>query len=496
MYTKWRGKMKKHNWDAIVIGSGLSGLATAATLSLRGMKVLVLESHDRPGGCLHTFSEQKVEFSTGNHYVGVFDDDMTTAWNFITNGRCHLLPKNEEIVETFYENGRKHILRRGRKPWQKVMHVDPVKVERMADRMKWFVFFKVLPSFIAYFLWLIFWTIYPDTIKTYDEWMTENASSPGPWLMQEGDHGVEKEDCLAMVGAAVTRHYMNGTVEFPKDAVRQICKTIKNQGGQIYVCAKVKKIILSNDIVGGVQLEDDTIFFAPRVISSVGVHNTSVLVGGSSLPLFMKCNLKPSVSHFSVFIGLNGTKKSLNLPEGNLWIRNSGFSDIFISFDEQIKSSGDKYVAVHVLSPYPKPIEWFSMSNKRYDETKEMYAQTLRGAFYNYFPNTKSKERVFVSGTPTTSKHYLNSLLGCSYGLECSSERFTNWEIVRELRPETRILGLFLTGQDILMMGICSALASAVITSRQVLGYSIWNAITGNDIIDEMRRFNKKHGFE
>jgi hypothetical protein len=64
------------------------------------------------------------------------------------------------------------------------------------------------------------------------------------------------------------------------------------------------------------------------------------------------------------------------------------------------------------------------------------------------------------------------------------------------LRPETRILGLFLTGQDILMMGICSALASAVITSRQVLGYSIWNAITGNDIIDEMRQFNKKYGFE
>ncbi len=494
MYTKWRGKMKKTNWDAIVIGSGLSGLATAATLSLRGMKVLVLESHDRPGGCLHTFSEQKVEFSTGNHYVGVFDKDMTTAWNFITNGKCHLMPKKEEIVETFYENGKKHILRKGKHNWQRVMHVDPNKVERMADRMKWFVFFKVLPSFIAYFLWIVFWTIYPDTTKTYNEWMTENSSSPGPWLMQEGDHGVKKEDCLAMVGAAVTRHYMNGTVEFPKDAVRQICKTIKNQGGQVYVCAKVKRIILSNDIVGGVQLEDDTIFLAPRVISSVGVHNTSFLVNS---PLFTKCTLvRPSVSHFSVFIGLNGTKKSLNLPEGNLWIRNSGFSDIFISFDEQIKSSGDKYVAVHVLSPYPKPGSWFKMESSDYDCKKKSHAQILRNVFYNYFPNTKKSERVFVSGTPTTSKHYLNSFRGCSYGLECSSERFTDWKLVRELRPETRILGLFLTGQDILMMGICSALASAVITSRQVLGYSIWNAISGSDIIDEMRRFNKKHGFE
>ena len=136
------------------------------------------------------------------------------------------------------------------------------------------------------------------------------------------------------------------------------------------------------------------------------------------------------------------------------------------------------------------------MNSSDYDCKKKSHAQILRNVFYNYFPNTKKSERVFVSGTPTTSKHYLNSFRGCSYGLECSSERFTNWKIVRGLRPETRILGLFLTGQDILMMGICSALASAVITSRQVLGYSILNAISGSDIIDEMRRFNKKYGFE
>ncbi|MEE9572888.1 MAG: hypothetical protein V3W20_07570, partial [Candidatus Neomarinimicrobiota bacterium] len=196
-------------------------------------------------------------------------------------------------------------------------------------------------------------------------------------------------------------------------------------------------------------------------------------------------------SHFSVFIGLNGVKKSLNLPEGNLWIRNRGFPDIFISFDEHEYST-----AVHIISPHPNPKAWFKMSSHDYDSKKESYAKILRNVFYKHFPHTRKMELVFTSGTPSTSRYYLNSKYGCSYGLECSSERFTDWKNVRMLRPETEIMGLYLTGQDILMMGICSALASAVITSRQVLGYSIWNAISGSDIIDEMREFNEKHKFE
>ena len=43
--------------DYIVIGSGISGLATAACLSRVGRRVLVLEQHDRIGGSLHQYSK-------------------------------------------------------------------------------------------------------------------------------------------------------------------------------------------------------------------------------------------------------------------------------------------------------------------------------------------------------------------------------------------------------------------------------------------------------
>lgn len=55
--------------DAVVIGSGIGGLASAAILAKAGKRVLVLEQHNKAGGCCHTFGENGLEFDTGKAYL-------------------------------------------------------------------------------------------------------------------------------------------------------------------------------------------------------------------------------------------------------------------------------------------------------------------------------------------------------------------------------------------------------------------------------------------
>ena len=43
------------DYDAIIIGSGMSGLTTGAILSKEGKKVLLLERHYTAGGFTHVF---------------------------------------------------------------------------------------------------------------------------------------------------------------------------------------------------------------------------------------------------------------------------------------------------------------------------------------------------------------------------------------------------------------------------------------------------------
>ncbi|MFO7934062.1 MAG: NAD(P)/FAD-dependent oxidoreductase [Bacteroidales bacterium] len=55
------------NYDVIVIGAGLGGLTAGAKLAREGRKVLLIEKHDRPGGCATTFRRRDFTMEVGLH---------------------------------------------------------------------------------------------------------------------------------------------------------------------------------------------------------------------------------------------------------------------------------------------------------------------------------------------------------------------------------------------------------------------------------------------
>ena len=60
---------ERDHWDAIVIGSGMGGMAAAAALSQVGHRVLLLEQHHTLGGLTHSFSRDGFTWDVGVHYL-------------------------------------------------------------------------------------------------------------------------------------------------------------------------------------------------------------------------------------------------------------------------------------------------------------------------------------------------------------------------------------------------------------------------------------------
>ncbi len=65
------------SYDVIIIGAGLGGLTAGAKLAKEGKKVLLLEQHDRPGGCATTFKRRNFTMEVGLHEMdGLHPADM------------------------------------------------------------------------------------------------------------------------------------------------------------------------------------------------------------------------------------------------------------------------------------------------------------------------------------------------------------------------------------------------------------------------------------
>src|SRR5688500_1147508 len=92
--------MKKY--DAVIIGSGLGGLACGTILAKEGYKVCIIEKNKQIGGALQTFVRDRVIFDSGVHYVGGLEKGQNLYQLFKYLGimdKLKLKKMDEDIVD-------------------------------------------------------------------------------------------------------------------------------------------------------------------------------------------------------------------------------------------------------------------------------------------------------------------------------------------------------------------------------------------------------------
>ena len=269
--------------DAVVIGSGIGGLATAAIMAKAGKKVLVLEQHDQAGGCCHTYIDKGYEFDVGIHYIGEcgFPTVTRVLLDQVTDGQLEWEPLEEvfDWVSIGYgeENRMYPVWCSGKNDkWKNDLKdrfpneheaidkfFNALKLEKGTALIR--ILLKTLPLWLSKvlihsglinFMTNLWKGPLAMTSKEFVESLTSNKDLQTIMCYNWGDYGTKPSDSSFAMQALLHNHYMRGAY-YPVGGASEIAfnaiPVIERGGGKVMVRVQVDKILMKNGAAVGVK---------------------------------------------------------------------------------------------------------------------------------------------------------------------------------------------------------------------------------------------------
>jgi all-trans-retinol 13,14-reductase len=504
-------------FDAIVIGSGIGGLASAALLARRaGKRVLVLERHYTAGGFTHVFHRPGYEWDVGLHYVGEMGAGarMRALFDEITEGRLQWSAMPEvydriRIADRSYEfvSGAERFAERmrGYFPREGAAIGRYLALVRGAARASQLFFAeKAIPAALARLagssLRRGFLKYAGQTTAETLTGLTENreliAVLTGHW----GNYGLPPARSSFGMHAVIAAHYLDGAF-YPVGGASRIAAgirpVIERAGGQILVSAEVAQILLdARNRAIGVRMADGRELRAPLILSDAGAWNTYATLlppdaPGRAESLAEIERIPVSMGHVCLYVGLRRDPGEPEFGDSNLWIYphadhdanvaryaadpEQPFPGLFISFpsakDPEFaeRYPGRATIEVVALASYSQFDRWADTPWKRrgaaYGELKVKLAARMRAELERHVPAVRGKIDYCELSTPLSTRNFANYNQGQIYGPAATPERFQ----ARVLSPRTPVRNLYLTGADAAVPGIAGALAGGALAASAVL---------------------------
>ncbi len=515
---RYRANRLDGPYDAIVIGSGIGGLTTAACLSRMGRKVAVFEQHYTAGGFTHSYDRNGYEWDVGVHYIGDMGSDHTLGkrlFDHITDGKLKWAAMDPHYDRIFL--GDRHVdLVAGPKAFKAGLKaafpgeeqaIDTYfsYLNKVAKAVPHVVLAKILPELITNSLRPLTKRSMPEylnrTTREVLESLTSNQELIGVLSGQWGDYGLPPAESSFMIHAIVAQHYLHGgyyPVGGASEIAKNIIPVIQQSGGEVFTYADVANILIEDDRAAGVRMKDGHEVRSPVVISNAGAFNTfnTLLPDHAPHKADYQQHLKrvqPAMATVCLYIGLQDTAENLQLPKTNFWIypgadyekqigdflaspEDHDIPMTYISFpsakDPDFARRYPGRATIEIIAP--GPFEWYEAWadkpwGKRgddYEAMKEAYAQRLLEKLYQKLPHLRGKVDYYELSTPLSTNYFCRYQSGEIYGLDHTPERFEqDW-----LKPKTRIPGLYLTGQDVMTCGVVGAMIGGLLTTLAITG--------------------------
>jgi phytoene dehydrogenase-like protein len=532
----------REKWDAIVVGSGLGGLACAAYLCASGRRTLVLEGHYVAGGNSQAFRRsirgRDYEFDVGVHYIGECGRDgiITSILRGVglaervvfrpldPDGFSTLIfPDLTFRVPAGWDRYRARLLEAfpdEAEPLGRVVDVlrkvgdDGDRLQRGEIRMADLA--SEAPSFLK-------WGLRPVTDLFAEHGLSQRASAVV--LGEQLCYAVRPSRTPVAMHAGLTAHFLGGAY-YPEGGgqviAARLIEAIRAYGGEVRTRAPVERVRIERGRAAGVTLaKTGAEIDAPVVVSNADLKRTiHELVGDEHFPPETVERVRSfRMSHplFVVYLGLDVDLAAQGMPNTNYFVWGSydieGVYDaieagrmpdedmVYVTVTS-IRDPASRHIApeghtnLQLMAMVPKDYGFWNVDlgpaqggryhrNPDYRRSKSDFAERLVAAAERVLPGLREHIDWKEAASPVTQERFTRSTGGTSYGIEL------NLDQIGPLRmgPGTEVAGLFLCGASTPSgPGVSGVLRSGVVAASAVLETDLFGAILAGEVFGDLDR--------
>jgi len=506
---------ENNNYDAIVIGAGGGGLSAAAKLALGGMKVLIIEQHNKVGGYMTNFERGDYTFEVSLHAMDGFEPGM--GMNRKIFEELDILDKVKPIkLDPMYitkypdfeltvpadVNEYKKILKKLFpdeaegidsliKDQEDMLHAMNFIMEA-AEGAKWPAIKDLFVNPGRYIKLAIAWR---QNLAQFLDKHTQNVQLRAVFTQLAGFAGGSPEDIPAIFFGMMWNfyhfggyYYFEGGSQAVSDAQAEV---IKENNGEILLSTKVTKIYVEDGTAVGVGTADGKKFMGRYIISNASAPTTLFeMVGKEHLPkdyIERVENMTLGLSCFQVYMGVDkdyseyfpghtheimintGYEQEKNFERFKTGdAENASFAIVNYSMaDKSAAPEGKNVIVLTSILPYDWKDNWYlNESYQKYTDLKNETGMIFVKRAEKYLPGLTSHLEEYEVGSPRTMEHYTLNPGGSIFGFDNTMEQ----SMLNSLPQKTPVKNLFLSGAWTFPGGGQSAvLVSGATIGREIL---------------------------